>query len=66
MGCFLGNYPGPLIQIRETIYRFMYRDILQNHIVLFSNEKVLIELSFQHDNDSKHCSKLIVEFVTKY
>jgi hypothetical protein len=41
------------------MYRFMYRDILQNHMLLFSDEKVSIEWSFQHEN----CSKVIEAFL---
>lgn len=64
-GCFSRNGPGPLIQIKETMDRFVYRDILQNHMLPFANEKMPTEWSFQHDNDPKHSSKLIKTFLTE-
>lgn len=62
-GCFSRNSPGPLIQIEETMDRFAYRGILQNHMLPFANEKMPTEWSFQHDNNSKHSSQLMKTFL---
>ncbi|CAK9801639.1 Transposable element Tcb1 transposase [Anthophora quadrimaculata] len=64
-GCFSRNGLGPLIQIKETMDRFVYRDILQNHMLPFANEKMLSGWSFQHDNDPKHSSKLVKTFLAE-
>ncbi|KAK2578395.1 hypothetical protein KPH14_011600 [Odynerus spinipes] len=64
-GCFSRNGPGPIIQIKQIMDRFVYREILQNHMLTFANEQMPIEWLFQHDNDPKHSSKLIKNFVTE-
>jgi elongation factor P--beta-lysine ligase len=57
------NGPGLLIEIKEAMDRFVYRDILQTHMLRFTNEKMRIECSFQYDNDLKHLLKLIKIFL---
>jgi len=42
--CFSRNGPGPLIQIKETMDRFVYRDILQNYMLPFANQKNAIRV----------------------
>lgn len=63
--CFSFHGLGLLIQIKETMDKFMYCDILQNHMLSFANEKMLSGWSFQHDNNSKHSSKLVKMFLAE-
>ncbi|EGI59560.1 Transposable element Tcb2 transposase, partial [Acromyrmex echinatior] len=44
---------------------FVYRDILQNHMLPFGNEKMPSDWSFQYDNEPKYSSKLIKIFLTE-
>lgn len=54
---------GPLVQINGKINAIMYREILQNNLLHFAAEKMPINWIFQHDNDPKHCSKLVKDWL---
>lgn len=66
---FWRNGSGTLMKIKETMKSLLYRDILQTYTLSFVNERMPTKCSFQHENDSKHSSKLIktkIFFQTKY
>lgn len=52
--CFSRNGSGQLMQIKETMHRFAYGDILQTYTLPFANEKMPIYWSFLYDNGSRY------------
>ena len=62
-GCFSGYGMGPLHKIEGIMDRFGYRDILQNLLVPYLEEKMPVVHYFQHDNDPKHASQLVKRFL---
>lgn len=42
--------------------RFKYRDILENTMLPFAEEKMPLRWIFQHDNDPKHTSQFIKDW----
>lgn len=43
--------------------KFVYRDILRNNLETYTDEVMPIKFVFQHDNDPKHTSKLVKEWL---
>lgn len=62
-GCFSGYGMGPLHRIVGTMDRFMYRDILRDHLLPYTEEIMPLKHIFQHDNDPKHSSRLVKEWL---
>lgn len=62
-GCFSGFGIGPLHRIRGKMDRFMYKDILNNILVPYTDEVMPLTFVFQHDNDPKHTSKFVKEWL---
>lgn len=58
-GCFSGLGMGPLFRIQGNMDRFMYKDILQENLIPYSDEIMPLSHYFQHDNDPKHTSKFV-------
>lgn len=61
-GAFSWHGVGPLHLIEGNMDRFQYRDILQNVMLPYANEKMPVEWVFQQDNDPKHTSKLVKDW----
>lgn len=64
-GCFCRNGVGPLVRIEGTMDRFHYAEILQEHMLPFAKRHVGRGWLFQHDNDPKHASKHVAEWLQK-
>ena len=58
-GCFHRGDIGPIIKVEGTIDRFLYREILQTHMLSYAEDNLPVTWVFQHDNDSKHASTVI-------
>ena len=43
--------------------RFIYLDILKNHMEPYAFENLPITYQFMHDNDQKHIAKVVKQFV---
>lgn len=64
-GYFSRNGVGPLVQIEGNMDRFMYENILKMHMLPYAKENMPPEWYFQHDNDPKHKSKHIIDFMKR-
>lgn len=62
-GCFSAFGMGPIHRIVGKMDRFMYKDILQTYLVPYLDDTMPLQNIFQHDNDPKHSSKLIKEWL---
>lgn len=58
-GCFSSSGTGPLVKIDGIMDRFVYRDILENHMLPFAEWEMPLSWIFQQDNDPKHASRLV-------
>lgn len=64
-GCFSSFGMGPIVRISGIMDRFMYKDILQTHLVPYMDELMPLTAIFQHDNDPKHASRFVKEWIQK-
>lgn len=62
-GCLSGYGMGPLHLIEGAMDRFMYRDILANTMTPYADEVMPLKHYFQHDNDPKHASKVVKDWL---
>ena len=53
-GCFHRGDIGPIIKVEGTIDRFLYREILQTHVLSYTEDNLPITWVFQPNNDPKH------------
>lgn len=63
-GCFSHSGVGPLVEVKGTMDRFRYCEILQNHMLLHAKRNLARNWIFQQDNDPKHTSTHIKKFFT--
>lgn len=61
-GCFTRNGVGPLVRIEGNMDRFMYRDILEKHMLPWAKCKFGSRFIFQQDNDRKHTSQYVKDW----
>lgn len=54
--CFSRNGVGPFVQIKDTMGRFVYKDICEKHMLPYMRRNMPCGWLFQHDNDLKHTS----------
>lgn len=63
-GCFSGyGGMGPLYRIEGIMDRFVYKSILEDHMLPYVEDNMPLLHTFQHDNDPKHASQLIRRFL---
>lgn len=62
-GCFSSKGVGKLVFIDEIMDMWLYLDILRNNLWESASIMGLDHFIFQHDNDPKHSSKLVSEFL---
>lgn len=58
-GCFSGSGTGPLVRVDGIMDRYLYRDILRDHMLPYAEEEMPLRWLFQQDNDPKHKSQLV-------
>lgn len=63
-GAFAASGVGPLIKIDGRMDGLMFRNILADHTVPFGNANLSSDWVHQMDNDPKHRSKLVQEWMT--
>lgn len=64
-GCFSRNGIGPIHKIDGIMDRFMYADIVKNHMLPHGKQKMPRGWIFQQDNDPKHTSKHVKGYINK-
>jgi hypothetical protein len=62
-GCFSYHGVGPLQFIDGNMDRFHYRDILNRVMLPYAEWNMPLRFVFQHDNDPKHASLLVREWL---
>lgn len=62
-GCFSRDGVGPIVQIEEIMNGVRYREILEKYMLPYGNENMINGWIFQHDNDPKHKSKVVTEWL---
>lgn len=62
-GCFSGHGVGPINRIEGIMDRFVYKDILKDVMLPYAEWEMPLLWSFQHDNDPKHASKIVKDFL---
>lgn len=62
--CFSGYGIGPFHEIGGIMDRFVYKDIVENVMLPYAEWNMTLSWVFQHDNDPKHTSKLVKEWLT--
>lgn len=61
-GCFSLNGVGPLVRIRDTMDRYVYKDILETHMLPHARRVMGRGWIFQQDNDPKHTSAFVSDW----
>lgn len=62
-GCFSGQGMGPIHVIKDTLTGLGYRSILNDVMYPYAEENMPLIWRFQHDNDPKHTSKVVTEWL---
>lgn len=62
-GCFSGHGVGPIKVIEGNMDKFQYKDILEETMIPYAEERLPVIWTFQHDNDPKHTSAVVKEFL---
>lgn len=62
-GCLGSVGTGPIHRINGIMDRFIYKDILQDVMLPFFRRKMPRGKKFQHDNDPKHTSQYVKNFL---
>lgn len=61
-GCFSHYGVGPLHRIQGIMDRFVYKDILTNHMLPYARQNMPQNWIYQQDNDSKHTSGVVKQW----
>lgn len=64
-GCFCHAGVGTIHEIRETMDRFVYRNVLENVMLPFAEESMPLVWVFKHYNDPKHKSRFVTDWLFK-
>ena len=62
-GSFSANGVGPLKLIEGKLTGSVYRDILEDVMLPFARGSMPSDFIFQHDNDPKHTSKIVKQWI---
>ena len=63
--CFSRDRVGPIYRVRNIMDQNVYKGIIKGIMLPHANDKMLRGWTFQHDNDPKHTSKLVTEFLAQ-
>ncbi|EFN76995.1 Transposable element Tcb1 transposase, partial [Harpegnathos saltator] len=55
---------GLLVEIEGVMDRFVYKDILNKQMLPYAKDNMPPEWIFQHDNDPKHASKIVSQYLS--
>ena len=61
VGLFLMECVGLLNFINDIMDRFVYRDIMQNVMLLYTEWQMPLRFIFQQENDPEHSSRVVQE-----
>ena len=64
-GCFTSSGVGPIVRIDGIMNGEMYKNILNDHLVNEYADDLPLGWIFQHDNDPKHCCKLVKSWLSE-
>lgn len=64
-GCFSWNGIGPIYRIESTMNADGYREILENVMLPYDTENMPLRWMFQQDNDPKHKSRLVTNWLSQ-
>ena len=62
-GCFSSSGTGPIVKIEGKMDKKVYKNILSEHMLPFAEEEMPLRWTFQQDNDPKHSSKFIKDWL---
>lgn len=62
-GCFSGQGMGPIHVVKDTLTGIGYRSILNDIMFPYAEENMPLVWRFQHENDPKHTSKIVTEWL---
>ena len=62
-GCFSWFKMGPLHRIHGIMDKYVYKDILETKMEPYAYEIMPLKHQFQHDNDPKHKSKFVADWL---
>lgn len=62
-GAFSWHGVGPLVRVQGIMDQHQYKAILQDSMVVFADDNLPVNYLFQHDNDPKHTSRLVKQFL---
>ncbi len=63
LGSFSRDGVGPIVRIEGIMNAVKYRDILEMHMLPHAQEKMPADWVFQQDNDPKHTSRLVKQWL---
>ena len=63
--CFSRDGVGPIYRVQGIMDQNMYKGIIKDIMLPHAKDKMLCSWTFQHDNDPKHTSKLVTEFLAQ-
>jgi hypothetical protein len=58
-GMFSSSGTSSLVRVEGRMDAALYKNILENNLLLFAKNKMGVDWIFQYDNDPKHTSKLV-------
>lgn len=64
-GCMASSGVGSLKFIEGIMDKYMYKDILNDHMLPSARNLIGRQYTFQHDNDPKHTATVVKEFLQK-
>ncbi len=63
-GAFSADVMGPIVRVNGTMDAQMYKEILENNLLTMEDDLPLAWI-FQHDNDPKHKSKPVTQYLAQ-
>ena len=63
--CFSRDGVGPIYRVQGIMDQNIYKGIMKDIMLPHAKDKMLRGWTFQHDNDPKHTSKLVTEFLAQ-
>lgn len=64
-GCMSWHGVGPIVKIDGILDQYKYKDILKHTMEPYSGEFLPITWKYMHDNDPKHTSRLVKQWLAE-